>query len=69
MVNNKKNETIFRGLIRFVTSEHLPSYIDEVVCRWNTRKASQSERFEDMFEKSIGLVRKWPEIRVGLMVV
>ena len=27
-----------------------------------------SERFAHIFEKSIGLVRKWSEIRVGLMV-
>ena len=27
---------------------------------------SESERFAHMFDKSIGLVRKWPEIRVGL---
>ena len=33
--------------------EHLQSYIDEAVLRWNTRKASQSERFSDMFNKSI----------------
>ena len=40
--------------------------IDEAVYRWNTRKASESERFTDMFNKSIGLVRKWNEIKVGL---
>ena len=54
-------------LHRFVTSEYLQSYIDEAVYRWNTRKASEAERFTDMFAKSIGLVRKWSEIRVGLM--
>ena len=27
------------------------------VYRWNTRKASESERFSDMFDKSIGLVK------------
>ena len=32
--------------------------------RWNTRKMSESERFAHMFNKSIGLVRKWSEIRV-----
>ena len=31
------------------------------------KKMSESERFAHMFDKSIGLVRKWPEIRVGLM--
>ena len=29
----------------------------------------ESERFAHMFDKSIGLVRKWSEIRVGLMAV
>ena len=55
------------GCYHDVSDEHLQSYIDEAVYRWNTRKASQSERFEDMFAKSIGLVRKWSEIRVGLV--
>ena len=32
------------------------------------KKMDESERFVHMFEKSIGLVRKWSEIRVGLMV-
>ena len=31
------------------------------------KKMSESERFAHMFEKSIGLVRKWSEIRVGLV--
>ena len=55
------------GCYHDVSDEHLQSYIDEAVYRWNTRKASESERFSDMFEKSIGLVRKWSEIKVGLM--
>ena len=55
------------GCYHDVSDEHLQSYIDEAVYRWNTRKASQSERFSDMFDKSIGLVRKWSEIKVGLM--
>ena len=37
--------------------EHLQAYIDEACFRWNTRKASQVERFLDMFFMSIGLVR------------
>ena len=28
---------------------------------------SESERFAHMFDKSVGLVRKWSEIRVVLM--
>ena len=55
------------GCYHDVSDEHLQSYIDEAVYRWNTRKASQSERFSDMFDKSIGLVRKWSEIRIGLV--
>ena len=45
---------------------NLQSYIDEAVYRWNTRKMSESERFAHMFDKSMGLVRKWSEIEVGL---
>ena len=30
-------------------------------------KMSESERFAHMFKKSIGLVCKWSEIRVGLI--
>ena len=35
--------------------------------RWDARKMSESERFAHMFDKSIGLVRKWSEIRIGLV--
>ena len=55
------------GCYHDVSDEHLQQYIDEAVYRWNTRKLSESERFAHMFEKSIGLVRRWNEIRVGLM--
>ena len=55
------------GCYHDVSDEHLQQYIDEAAYRWNTRKASQSERFSDMFNKSIGLVRKWSEIRIGLV--
>jgi hypothetical protein len=37
---------------------------DEAVYRWNTRKAFQSERFEDMFNKSIGLIVTSDELRL-----
>lgn len=50
-----------------VSDEHLQSYIDEAVYRWNTRKMSESERFAHMFDKSMGLVCKLSEIRVGLI--
>ena len=55
------------GCYHDVSDEHLQSYINEAVYRWNTRKASQEERFADMFAMSIGLVRRWSDIRVGLM--
>lgn len=44
------------GCYHDVSDGHLQSYIDEAVYRWNTRKASESERFSDMFSKSIGLI-------------
>lgn len=30
---------------------------------------SESERFAHMFDKSIGLVRKWSEIKAGLIAI
>ena len=45
------------GYYHNVSDEHLQAYIDEACFRWNTRKASQVERFLDMFFMSIGLVR------------
>ena len=55
------------GCYHDVSDEHLQSYIDEAVYRWNTRRLNQSERFTQMFEKSVGIVRRWAEIKVGLM--
>ena len=52
------------GCYHDVSDEHLQSYIDEAVYRWNTRKLSESERFAQMFEKSIGLVKTWNELRL-----
>lgn len=54
------------GCYHDVSDEHLQPYIDEAVFRWNTRKMSESERFAHMFEKSIGLVKRWTEIKMGL---
>jgi len=45
------------GCYHDVSDEHLQSYIDEAVFRWNTRKMDESERFTHMFETSIGLIR------------
>lgn len=41
------------GMYHFVSREYLQRYIDESVYRWNTRKITESERFSDMFRKSI----------------
>jgi len=45
------------GCYHDVSDAHLQSYIDEACFRWNTRKASQSERFKYMFHMSIGLIK------------
>lgn len=52
------------GCYHNVSDEHLQSYIDEACFRWNTRKASESERFSDMFNKSIGLIVTWSELKL-----
>ncbi len=52
------------GCYHDVSDEHLQSYIDEAVFRWNTRKMSESERFAHMFEKSIGLIVTWDELKL-----
>lgn len=56
------------GCYHDVSDGHLQRYIDEVVFRWNTRKASESERFSYMFHNSVGLVRRWNDIKIGLRV-
>ncbi len=52
------------GCYHDVSDEHLQAYIDEAVYRWNTRKQTQSERFEDMFNKSIGCIVPCSELRL-----
>lgn len=56
------------GCYHDVSDAHLQQYINEAVYRWNTRKMSESERFTHMFEKSIGLVRTWSDIKTLDMV-
>lgn len=56
------------GCYHDVSDEHLQSYIDEAVFRWNTRRMSASERFAHMFTMSIGVIKTWDDIKVGLMV-
>ncbi|MCQ2203554.1 MAG: IS1595 family transposase [Bacteroidales bacterium] len=51
------------GCYHNVTDEHLQSYIDEAVYRWNTRKMTEDERFEHMFNLSIGLVITWNDLK------
>ena len=45
------------GCYHNIDVKHLQSYIDESVYRWNTRKDSESSRFETMFKRSMGIVR------------
>ena len=47
------------GIYHFVSKKYLQRYIDEMVYRWNSREWSESDRFADMFKRSIGIVRYW----------
>ena len=49
-------ESLMYLIASMTSDEHLQAYIDEACFRCNTRKASQVERFLDMFFMSIGLV-------------
>lgn len=40
------------GIYHYVSVRYLQRYIDEAVYRWNTRKAAEGSRFQDMFRKS-----------------
>ena len=52
------------GCYHDVSDKFLQHYIDEAVYRWNTRKMSESERFAHMFDKSIGLIVTWSELKL-----
>jgi len=52
------------GCYHWLSDEHLQAYVDEACYRWNTRKASQTERFSDMFNKSIGLIVTQDELKL-----
>ena len=56
------------GCYHDVSDKYLQQYINEAVYRWNTRKMDESERFAHMFEMSIGIVRRWTDIKQELMV-
>lgn len=43
------------GTYHFVSKGYLQRYVDEAVYRWNTRKASESERFAYMFRRCLGI--------------
>lgn len=43
------------GTYHFVSKGYLQPYIDEAIYHYNTRKASESTRFPDMFAKPIGI--------------
>ncbi len=45
------------GIYHFISAKYLQRYIDEAVYRYNTRKQKESERFQTMFAKAIGIVR------------
>lgn len=42
------------GTYHFVSRKYLQRYIDEAAYRWNTKKASESDRFRMMFLSSLG---------------
>lgn len=44
------------GIYHHVSVKHLQKYIDEMVFRWNTRKATEGERFAILFSRSLGIV-------------
>ena len=45
------------GIYHFVSAKYLQRYVDESVFRYNTCKLEESDRFKEMFLKSIGIVR------------
>jgi len=48
---------VILGTYHYVSKKHLQAYLDEATYRWNTRSIEEGERFEDMFTKSIGIVK------------
>lgn len=40
----------------FVSKSYVQRYVDEAIYRYNTRRASETYRFYDMFAKSISTV-------------
>lgn len=58
--NNEIDGEHFRrcifGIYHHVSVKHLQKYIDEMVLRWNTRKATEGDRFAIMLSRSLGIV-------------
>lgn len=52
------------GCYHDCSDKHLQKYVDEACYRWNTRKQNESDRFADMFAKSIGCVKTWNDIKM-----
>ena len=47
-----------------VSKDYVQRYIDEQVYRWNTRETFGFGRFSDMFNKSVGLIVTWSELKL-----
>ena len=45
------------GIYPFVSAKYLQRYVDEAVFRYNTCRENESDRFQEMFMKSICIVR------------
>lgn len=45
------------GIYHFVSAKYLQRYVDEAVFRYNTCRENESDRFQEMFMKSICIVR------------
>ena len=52
------------GIYHDVSDKYLQRYVDEACFRWNTRKATEKDRFETMFTRSLGIVR-YSDVLVG----
>lgn len=50
------------GIYHHVSDEHLGSYCDEVAFRFNTRKATEAERFDLAIAQSDGRRLKWNDL-------
>lgn len=50
------------GVYHHISPEHLESYCDEIVFRYNTRKANEAERFDLAIAQSDGRQLKWVDL-------